>query len=172
MEDNVILIDSRVVGFNEKPCRILSACFKQTGEILVKKEAEFSTFPPSKINKAQSIIVTDAPELIRDWHIAFDAKADLENVIGIYQLQKRAGLVRVEQSVSRYEPSNILQVRKVDKKGILQEFDSTSLMNGHIAVLLSVWASYQILLNYQCLSPNDDEDVDTTLLPQALNLMI
>ncbi|WP_227539804.1 hypothetical protein [Acinetobacter sp. MB5] len=31
------------------------------------------------------------------------------------------------------QPSNILQVRKVDKNGLQQEFDSSSLDTGHVA---------------------------------------
>ncbi|MFZ0330838.1 MAG: hypothetical protein WAL54_06420 [Acinetobacter bohemicus] len=77
------------------------------------------------------VVVTDSPNLIKNWQLKFDAQ-HLEEVIRIYQASYRGGLVEFENSITRYNPMNILQVRKIDKKGMQQEFDSSSLDNGHI----------------------------------------
>jgi len=65
---------------------------------------------------------------------------------------------------------NILQVRKIDKKGRQQEFDSSSLDNGHIAALLAIWASHKIVSAYAVTSNQvqDEADIDPTMLPFSI----
>ena len=77
--------------------------------------------------------MTDSPNLIKNWQLKFNAQQHLEEVIRIYQASYRGWLVEFENSIARYNPMNILQVREIDKKGMQQEFDSSSLDNGHIA---------------------------------------
>ncbi|SDC28895.1 hypothetical protein [Acinetobacter boissieri] len=165
--NDIVRIDARVVGFSPEPKRILSVCFRETGEILVQKEVAFSSNAVEKQYQANTIVVTDAPELIADWQMSFDAKTHLDQVISMYQLRMRSRRVEIENALRRYDPSNILQIRKIDKNGIQQEFDSSALDNGHLAVLLSVWASSEIALNYSCITPDTHMDIDTTLLPRS-----
>lgn len=161
---NIIFIDSRVVGFSAKPARIYALCFKDTGVILLDKEKPF-THLGVRDDVSKTVVVTDAPEYVQNWQMSFDAKEELEEVIAIYQMQNRSQKIELDQSLNRFNPSNILQVRKVDKGGIQQEFDSSQLDNGHVAVLLAVWASYKIALNYSAISPPVNSEADSTLLP-------
>jgi glutathionyl-hydroquinone reductase len=93
----------------------------------------FTALPVRPDQQADTIVVTDSPNLIQNWQLKFDAQQHLEEVIKVYQASFRAGLVEFEKSLERYNPMNILQVRKIDKNGLQQEFDSSSLDNGHIA---------------------------------------
>ena len=78
-------------------------------------------------------------------------KEHLEEVISIYQARFRAKLIEIEPKLNQYNPKNVLEIRKVDKNGLQQEFDSSSLNNGHIAILLAVWASTKLLKAFQLL---------------------
>lgn len=163
-----IRIDSRVIGFGDEPIRILGLCVKETGELLIQKLDTFSTLPVLPELRDNTVVVTDAPEIVEDWQLSFDAKEHLEQAITIYQMRVRANLLEIEKSLSRFNPSHILQIRKIDKNGMQQEFDSTSLNNGHVAVLLAVWASSQIAINYSALEPKANPKIDDTLLPFTL----
>ncbi|GAA5003373.1 hypothetical protein GCM10023206_07050 [Acinetobacter puyangensis] len=161
-----IRIDARVVGFANEPVRILGLCFKDTGELLIEKLEKFSTLPVLEEYRQTTIVVTDAPELVKSWHLSFNAKEDLETVISVYQMRMRSKLVEIAKNLNRFDPGNILQVRKVDKNGIQQEFDSSSLDNGHVATLLAVWASSQVAFNYSAFEAKTvSEDVDNSMLP-------
>lgn len=165
----LVRIDSRVVGFASEPIRLLGLCFQETGELLIQKVEKFSTLGVTEEHRQNTIIVTDAPELIQNWQLSFDAKQDLETVISVYQMRMRSKLVEIERSLNRYNPSNILQVRKVDKNGLQQEFDSSSLDNGHVAVLLAVWASSQVAFNYSAFQAKSDPSaVDESMLPFSI----
>ncbi len=167
MSSNIVLIDSRVVGFSHVPIRILSACIIESGIVQILGEKPFIEFSKQTSEKYRTIVVTDSPEIVQDWNIAFDPKKHLDDVINIYQLRQRAGLIQINDDVMRYNPEPVLQVRKLDKNGLVQEFDSGSVENGHIAVLLAVWATYKVKLNHDCLTPSatEKELVDSTLIP-------
>ena len=91
-------------------------------------------------------------------------------MIKVYQASFRAGLVEFEKSLERYNPMNILQVRKIDKNGLQQEFDSSSLDNGHIAALISIWASHKIAISHAVTSKEEvkEEYIDRTMLPFSI----
>ncbi len=116
------------------------------------------------------MVVTDSPNLIKNWQLKFNAQQHLEEVIRIYQASYRCGLVEFENLITRYNPMNILQVRKIDKKGMQQEFDSSSLDNGHIAALLAIWASHKIATAYGVMSNQvqKEDDIDRAMLPFSI----
>ena len=91
-------------------------------------------------------------------------------MIRIYQASYRAELVEFETSLERFNPMNILQVRKVDKNGLQQEFDSSSLNNGHIAALISIWATHKISVAHAVTSRETvkEEYIDKTMLPFSI----
>ena len=62
------------------------------------------------------------------------------------------------------------EVKEIDKKGMQQEFDSSSLDNGHIAALLAIWASHKIATAYGVMSNQvqEEDDVDRTMLPFSI----
>lgn len=167
MTDEILYIDSRVVGFSDQPMRIIGACFTATGLIHIEKEQSFSVenVPPDQ--RDDTFIVTDSPEYVQTWQLSFNTYEHLEQAITIFQQRNRASLVSIADSMKRYNPSHILQIRKIDKNGMQQEFDTSSLNNGHIAVLLAVWASAQISQSASVHSDHPD-DVDHTLLPFSI----
>ncbi|MDA0697456.1 MAG: hypothetical protein O2793_13745 [Proteobacteria bacterium] len=166
----IIKIDARVTGFSNDEVRLISLCFSDSGQILVQKLDVFTALPVRPDQQADTIVVTDSPNLIQNWQLKFDAKEHLEEVIRIYQSSFRAGLVKFETSLERYNPLNILQVRKIDKNGLQQEFDSSSLDNGHIAALISIWASHKIAVSHAVTSKEEvkEEYLDKTMLPFSI----
>lgn len=169
-EVQTIRIDSRVIGFSEEPIRILALCSPDDGLIRVEKLEKFSNFPVLPKYKHNTIIVTDAPHQVLNWQLKFVASEHLEEVMQIYQQRRRAGLVDVEKNLAKFRPDNILQVRKVDQKGQQQEFDSSALNNGHIAVLLAIWASHKISIGNAVISPVSakDDHIDRSMLPFSI----
>lgn len=164
MSDEIVIIDSRVIGFSQQPKRIIAVCDKQDGLIHLVREETFTEHAVKAENRHNTVIITDALEIVKDWQMPFHMK-DLKDVINIYQMRSLAGLISFDDKLRKYDPKQVLQIRKIDKNGLEQEFDSTSLDNGHMAVLLAVWASYRIKLNIDCMTPQDDDNYDDTLLP-------
>lgn len=166
----IIKIDARVTGFSNEQTRLISLCYPDTGQILVQKIDIFTTLPVRPDQQADTIVVTDSPNLIQNWQLTFDPKEHLEEVIKVYQASFRGGLVEFETSLERYNPMNILQVRKLDKNGLQQEFDSSSLDNGHIAALISIWASNKIAVSHTVTSNEEvkEEYIDRTMLPFSI----
>lgn len=133
-----ITIDSRVSGYNDSPIRIVGVCLPNTGQILVKKIMPFD----SKVTPDENtLVVTDSPQFIQSWQLAFYEKHHLDEVIRTYQMRVKNGLVQLDPEINRFNPQAVIATRKVDKNGTVQELDSSSLSNGHIAVMLAVWAS-------------------------------
>lgn len=166
----IIKIDARVTGFSTDKIRLISLCFADSGQILVQKTEIFTALPVRPDQQADTIVVTDSPNLIQNWQLKFDAQQHLEEVIKVYQASFRAGLVEFEKSLERYNPMNILQVRKIDKNGLQQEFDSSSLDNGHIAALISIWASHKIAISHAVTSKEEvqEEYIDRSMLPFSI----
>lgn len=169
MSDLIYTIDSRVIGFSSDPVRVLALCFA-TGEIVINSIAEFTELPIIGDDQSTTVVVTDAPDVVQNWNLKFNPQEHLETVITMFQLRSRAGLIQIEKELNRYDPQNVLQVRKVDKKGLQQEFDSTSLNNGHVAVLLAVWASNRISQGNAITRPTEfkTEEINKFMLPFSI----
>lgn len=168
--DEIVRIDSRVMGFNGDPVRILAVCFKDTGEMRIEKKEIYTNLPVPEKLKPNTIVVTDAIHQVQNWDLPFNAEKDLASVITVYQQRYRAGLIEIEKSLTRFNPKNVLQVRKVDEKGLKQEFDSSSLNNGHVAVLLCVWASQRVAISHSITHAQgiDSKAIDTSMLPFSI----
>ena len=147
-----ITIDSRVSGYNDKPIRLLGICLPKTGQLLLKKEMPYIT---QVSYDADTVIVTDSPQIVEHWQLAFYEKQHLDEAIRTYQMRFKNGLVRLESSLERYNPQAVIATRKVDKNGTVSELDSGSLSNGHIAVLLAVWASAKSSALHVLTNPTD-----------------
>ncbi|ANC35799.1 hypothetical protein NDS20_000392 [Acinetobacter baumannii] len=166
----IIRIDSRVAGFSDQPIRLIGAAFADTGELVIQKTAVYSNLPVPSDLRDQTVVVTDSPDQVQNWQLSFNAKEHLEEVISIYQARFRAKLIEIEPKLNQYNPKNVLEIRKVDKNGLQQEFDSSSLNNGHIAILLAVWASTKIAKGFSITEGNQFEEdaVDPTMLPFSI----
>ena len=169
----IIRIDARVLGFEGSQVRILSVCDVESGLIMIEKVVDWSDEPVAEKFRDTTVIVTDAPNLIKNWHLSFSAQDHLEQVIQVYVLKKKASQVKLSGNMARYNPDNVLQTRKVDKNGAAQEFDSEQLNNGHIAIMLSVWASDKIHVSHKTMNMDAtkkeiENHVDQSMLPFSI----
>ena len=66
--ETIIKIDARVTGFSNDQTRLISLCYPETGEIIIQKIELFTTLPVRADQQADTIVVTDSPNLIQNWH--------------------------------------------------------------------------------------------------------
>ena len=156
-----ITIDARVSGYAESPIGIVGVCLPETGQILLKK---IHRFEHKVIYDENTIVVTDTPQMVDNWQLAFREKEHLDEVIRTYQMRSKNGLIRLEKELERFNPSTVIAVRKIDKNGTVQELNSDSLSNGHIAVLLAVWASAKASVAHSSLKAPNEEKTESNLL--------
>lgn len=135
---NAIIIDSRAATYDGEAVRIMAATLVDTGQILVSKEAEWREQPTVKGN---TIVVTDTPSVFNHWGLAFNEKEQMQTVMAAYKAANAAGLIQLDSALMRYDPKQVIQTRKVDEHGKALDFDSMGINNGHIAVLLAIWAA-------------------------------
>lgn len=133
-----LIIDARAASYSGDPVRIIAATNTKKGIILIKDMAKWSE--PTKFD-ANTVIVTDTPTVFNHWQLCFDEAKHMQTVMRAYQTVRSAGLIQLKNKVQRYDPTNVIQMRKIDERGRVEEFDSSSINNGHLAVLLAVWAS-------------------------------
>lgn len=156
-----ITIDARVSGYAESPIGIVGVCLPKTGQILLKK---INRFEHKVVYNENTIVVTDTPQMVDNWQLAFIEKEHLDEVIRTYQMRAKNGLIRLEKELERFNPSTVIAVRKIDKNGTVQELNSDSLSNGHIAVLLAVWASAKASVAHSCMKAPNEEKTESNLL--------
>ena len=111
-----------------------------------------------------TIVVTDTPQMVDNWQLAFREKEHLDEVIRTYQMRSKNGLIRLEKELERFNPNMVIAVRKIDKNGTVQELNSDSLSNGHIAVLLAVWASAKASIAHSSMKAPNEEKTESNLL--------
>lgn len=134
----MIRLDARVTGYRGDAVRLLGVCDSATGAVLVAKQGEFLT---SGRAGEDTVIVTDSPATIRDWDLSYDERQNMPEVIRVYGEAKRAGRLRIQDALMRWNPETVLQQRKIDERGTAWEFDSQATENGHVAIMLIVWAA-------------------------------
>tara|TARA_B100000530_G_scaffold309310_1_gene235009 strand:- start:29674 stop:30204 length:531 start_codon:yes stop_codon:yes gene_type:complete len=135
---NAVYIDARAATYDGEAVRILAVTLADTGKILVSKTAEWRDQP---VAKGDTIVVTDTPNVFNHWSLSFNEKEQMQAVMAAYKASLAAGLLVIDSSVQRYDPKQVIQTRKVDERGKALDFDSMGINNGHIAVLLAVWAA-------------------------------
>lgn len=153
----IIKIDARVSGYTGEPVRVLAVCMPDTGKVLVQKIAPYRE-PVER--KDDTVLVTDSPSHFKNWQLAFYEQQDIAAATRVYFERKRGGFVKIESAVARYDPEGVLELRKVDKTGAVHEFNSSELDNGHMAVLLAIWASARATLGQILANQIDDDDID------------
>lgn len=133
-----VYIDARAATYDGEAVRILAVTLTNSGKILISKEAEWRDQP---VAKGDTIVVTDTPSVFNHWGLSFNEKEQMQAVMSSYKAILAAGLLVIDSSVQRYDPKQVIQTRKVDERGKALDFDSMGINNGHIAVLLAVWAA-------------------------------
>lgn len=153
---NLITIDARAASYDGEPIRILAVTSADSGKILVAKQDHWKDQPKAK---ESTIVVTDTPNLFGHWGMAFNEKEQMATVMSAYKAANAAGLLSIDDSLARYDPKNVIQTRKFDERGRALDFDSMGMNNGHIAVLLAIWAAQQAHGGYVITrQPEDNED--------------
>lgn len=161
---NAVFIDARAAGYEGEPIRMMAVTLVNSGKIVVRRLADWQEQTASKDN---TVVVTDTPSAFHHWGLAFKEKDDMHAVIAAYKAVSSAKLLQIDDAIRAYDPSFVIQTRKVDERGQVLEFDSMSLNNGHVAVLLAVWAArmshggYMVTrISYDGQSEDDDGDMD------------
>ena len=151
---NLVTIDARAASYDGDPVRILAVTSADSGKILVAKQDHWKDQPKAKEN---TIVVTDTPNLFGHSGMAFNEKEKMSTVMSAYKAANAAGLLSIDDSLARYDPKNVIQTRKFDERGRALDFDSMGMNNGHIAVLLAIWAARQAHGGYVITrQPSDD----------------
>lgn len=164
-QKDFVFIDARAAAYEGDPVRILGVTDSSSGKIIIQKVAVWNE--PVAL-KDTTIVVTDTPNVFKHWGLAFDEDSNMKQVLNAYKEAKRASLVKIDDELRRYEPDNVIQMRKFDERGAALEFDSTSLNNGHMAILMAIWAAKQAHGGYvineaqapQTYNHHLDEEVD------------
>ncbi len=159
-----IVIDSRASGYSGEPVRIMAVSLVASGKIQLQKTADWNE-PPQAID--DRVLITDSPRCFSHWDMIFDEKQDMKALITSYKQAVNAGFVRFQDELRRYDPSNVMQMRKLDERGQVMDFDSMSFNNGHLAVMLAVWVAYRAYGGFAMLSDKQDvsENTQDDMLP-------
>lgn len=136
----IIKIDSRVSSYSGQPARVLGLCDTDKGTILVVKSDAYAT--QVKPDNA-TVVVTDSPDHIKNWQLSYDERRDMLDVVKSFFSIKNAGMLKVNEQ--RLDPTGILEMRKIDERGSVWEFNSSQTNNGHVATLLLVWAGVKAI---------------------------
>lgn len=163
---NIIIIDARAAGYDGEPVRVLGVTLSNSGLINIRRIADWSEQPKPRDD---TMVVTDTPAIFKHWGLSFSERDNMQAVMAAYKAAVSAKTLKIDDSLRHYEPSNVIQTRKVDERGRALEFDSMGMNNGHIAILLAVWAARMAHGGYIITLPDDmvddDDDFDGGILP-------
>lgn len=170
---DAVFIDARAAAYAGEPIRIMAVTDTASGKIIVQAMAEWKE---PVVVKNTTMVVTDTPQIFDHWGLAFAEKDDISQVITAYKEAKRSNMVLIKDELRRYEPDKVIQMRKFDERGAALEFDSSSINNGHMAILLAIWAARKAHGGYVMNTPqtynhnNDvvDEAFDDALMPFSI----
>ena len=135
---NAVIIDARAATYDGEAVRILAITLVNSGLIKIQKAEEWREQPVSTPN---TLVVTDTPNVFNHWGLAFSEKDQMREVMAAYKAAEASNLLVISDALTRYDPKAVIQTRKVDDRGRVLDFDSMGINNGHIAILLAVWAA-------------------------------
>lgn len=161
-----LILDVRVMRYGDKPVRLLGIVNLETGKVLIEKEAPFNDPPKQQENR---VIVVDVPDHFQTWDLLFVESQHIQDAVTAYMEFKRSNRIVISSAINKYSPDDVLQVKKIDEKGTVNEFNSNEVDSGHMAILLAVWACRRAMFGgLLSSSVNNDglpPDVDLTMLP-------
>ena len=164
---NIVIIDARSAGYDGEPARIMAVTDANTGMVNIKVERAWREQPVAADN---TIVVTDTPKMFNHWGLAFNEREQMQSVLAAYKAITAMGLLKLDDTLQRYNPAQVIQTRKIDDRGRALDFDSMGMNNGHIAVLLAVWAARMAYGGYSITKEpeeqhSDDGDDGDDMLP-------
>ena len=92
----------------------------------------------------------------------------------MYKSAQASNLLIIDDALMRYVPKGVIQTRKVDDRWRVLDFDSMGINNGHIAILLAVWAARKAHGGYVITRPdthqagNELEDDSYAMMPFSI----
>ncbi len=91
----------------------------------------------------------------------------MREVIASYKQAVNGNLVKLSDELRRYDPTQVMQMRKLDERGQVMDFDSMSFNNGHLAVMLAVWVAYRAYGGFAMLAgeQEQEETAEDDMLP-------
>lgn len=170
---SIVKVDARAAGYVGDPVRVLAVTMADSGKILVNATADWKepTFP-----RDDTVVITDTPQVFNHWSMAFIERDNMKDLMRAYMDVKRSGLLKINDNVRMYDPSDIVQPAKMDERGQSLEFDE-GITNGHVAVLLAVWGARQAYAGYvlteRAETPFDDNAMlydDDVMMPFSVGV--
>lgn len=153
VKSNIVIIDSRAAGYQGEPVRVLAITMADSGKVLLEKLAPWRE--PVK-RKDNVVVVTDTPNIFSHWSQAFREQDHMKDLVRTYLEVKRSGLIKINDSIKMYDPSDIVQTAKMDERGQVQEFDE-GITNGHMAVLMAIWVARRAYGGYVLTEVSDTQ---------------
>lgn len=171
-QDTPVIIDARAAAYAGEAIRVLGVVLPASGRVMLKKQATWKEQP---VPKDSAVVVTDTPMIFDYWDMSFNESEQMAEVMAVYNEAQRSGLIVIEDALRRYEPKDVIQMRKMDERGKVLDFDSMGITNGHMAVLLAIWAARKIhggyLMSTAPITLDDssnDKDSDYGLMPFSI----
>lgn len=166
---DIIYIDSRVSGYAGDPVRLMGVCMTGSGRLKISESRSYQpTEDEMPIDATKLVIVTDSPGHFDTWHLVYDEKVHMREVINTYHELSNAKRIKLEDRLNQFQPSQSLQPKQITETGIKYEFE-TELNNGQVAVLLMAWASKRMVLQSTLVIPQDQtEQQDDICLPWSI----
>lgn len=169
---NALILDARVNSYQGPPTRLVATLNVDTGLIYISDEKpyhppakEYSILELIKIKKrtARTMIITDAADVFDKWDLLFKEVDHMSEVVRAYQMKSASKLLKIDPAVmSKYNPENVLQQRKMDvKNGAVWDM-STELQNGHVCILLACWGALRATANHSFA-----DQIEASLKPQV-----
>ena len=163
LSQHAIYIDARAAGYDGAAVRIVAVTLANSGKVRIVKEMPWKDQP---IPKDDTIVVTDTPHIFNHWGKRFNEREQMQEVLAAYKAATAANLVLLEPALQRYDPKQVIQTRQIDERGRRLDFDSMGMNNGHIAVLLAIWAARMAhggyVINVQDAEIQDHDSDDST----------
>lgn len=141
IQEPPIIIDARAAAYAGDAIRVMGVVLPASGRVMLKKTAAWKE---QSVPKDNAVVVTDTPMVFDYWDMSFNDSEQMQEVMAVYNEAQRSGLIVIEDALRRYEPKDVIQLRKIDERGKVLDFDSMGITNGHMAVLLAVWAARKI----------------------------
>ena len=167
-----VIVDARAAAYAGEAIRVLAVALPSSGRVLVQKLAPWKA---PVVENENTVVVTDTPMIFDHWDMSFNESEQMKEVLAVYNEAMRSGLVKIEDELRRYEPKDVIQMRKMDERGQALDLDSFGINNGHMAVLLAIWAARKIhgghIITTQSTTleySETSERTDSSLLPFSI----
>lgn len=178
-----MFIDCRVSGSNGDPCRIIAVVDTQNDQLVIAKVLNYIPSPdPYKGKTAlqiaqikdvekNSIVVVDNSNAFKKWDMHFDQVLHLDEAVrNYYSLSRNKSLI-LGKEVQIYDPSTIIEIRKMDMRGNVYELNSDEVNNGHIAILVACWSAVKMRNSISVVEADSQptqHDIDTFSVPFSI----